>query len=265
MLFRSDQSGGALPGVTIEARSTVLPGPRTAVTATNGTYQLAALPPGEYTVQFTLQGMQTVSRKAQVLLSQDVSVNVTLSIQSVTESVTVTATAGLVEKTTAAINSTLSNEIFNSLPVGTEYRDLVKLIPGVQFTPDQVRGPSAGGSGQDNVYNFDGVNVTLPLFGTLATEPATHDIAQIAVVKGGARAVDFNRAGGFSMDSVSKSGTSRFAGEISERLQTPGFRAKLITCRNLAAGATVPTSCNNQTRMYTEGNVGGPAIKDKVF
>lgn len=260
-----DQSGGALPGVTIEARAAVLPGPRTAVTATNGSYQLAALPPGEYTVQFTLQGMQTVTRKAQVLLSQDVAVNVTLSIQSVSETVTVTAQAGYVEKTTAAINSTLSNEIFNNLPVGTEYRDLVKLIPGVQYTPDSVRGPSAGGSGQDNVYNFDGVNVTLPLFGTLATEPATHDIAQIAIVKGGARAIDFNRAGGFHMDSVSKSGTSKFAGEISERIQLPDFRAKLVTCRNLAEGATVPTSCNNQTRMYTEGNFGGPAIKDKVF
>ena len=75
-----------------------------------------------------------------------------------------------------------------NLPVGTEYRDLVKLIPGVQYTQDAVRGPSAGGSGQDNVYNFDGVNVTLPLFGTLASEPASHDNAQIAVIKGGARA-----------------------------------------------------------------------------
>ena len=54
-----------------------------------------------------------------------------------------------------------------SLPVGQEYRDLLKLIPGVQYSQDTVRGPSAGGSGQDNVYNFDGVNVTLPLFGTL--------------------------------------------------------------------------------------------------
>ena len=76
----------------------------------------------------------------------------------------------------------------------------------MQYTQDQTRGPSAGGSGQDNVYQFDGVNVTLPLFGTLSAEPASHDIAQVTVVKGGARAVDFDRAGGFSMDSVSKSG-----------------------------------------------------------
>ena len=77
-----------------------------------------------------------------------------------------------------------------------------------------MRGPSAGGSGQDNVYQFDGVNVTLPLFGTLSAEPASHDIAQVTTIKGGARAVDFDRSGGFSIDSVSKSGTNRYAGEV---------------------------------------------------
>lgn len=258
----TDASGAAVPGATVEARSAVLPGPRVAVSGGNGAYQLAALPPGEYTVQFTLSGMQTITRRVDVLLSQEVLVNATMAVQAVSESVTVTASAGYVEKSTAAINSTLSNDIFKNLPVGTEYRDLIKLIPGVQYTQDAVRGPSAGGSGQDNVYNFDGVNVTLPLFGTLASEPASHDIAQIAVVKGGARAIDFNRAGGFFMDSVSKSGTSKLAGELGFRAQLPDMRAKLITCKD----ATTPlTSCNNQTKMFVDGNIGGPLVKDKIF
>mgnify|MGYP006993437231 CR=1 FL=1 len=72
-----------------------------------------------------------------------------------------------IEKDSAAIKSGVSSETIQSVPVGQEYRDLIKLIPGVQYTQDSVRGPSAGGSGQDNVYKFDGVNVTLPLFGTL--------------------------------------------------------------------------------------------------
>ena len=83
----------------------------------------------------------------------------------------------------------------------------------MQYTQDSSCAARArGGSGQDNVYQFDGVNVTLPLFGTLSAEPASHDIAQITTVKAGARAVDFDRSGGFSVDSVSKSGTSRFTG-----------------------------------------------------
>src|SRR5262245_52905361 len=106
-----------------------------------------------------------------------------------------------------------------SLPVGQEYRDLLKLIPGVQYSQDTVRGPSAGGSGQDNVYQFDGANVTLPLFGTLSAEPSSHDIAQITSTQGGARALSFDRSGGFLVDSVSKSGTSRYTGQLGFQFQ----------------------------------------------
>jgi hypothetical protein len=98
----------------------------------------------------------------------------------------------------------------------------------VQFTQDATRGPSAGGSGQDNVYQFDGANVTLPLFGTLASEPASHDIAQVTTIKGGARAIDFDRSGGFTIDSASKSGTNRYSGELAYEYQGDNMVAGLI-------------------------------------
>ena len=133
---------------------------------------------------------------------------------------------------------------------------MINLIPGVQYTQDQVRGPSAGASGQDNVYNFDGVNVTLPLFGTLSAEPASHDIAQITVVKGGAKAIDFNRAGGFDVDSVSKSGTSTFHGLAGYRFQTAGMASPLNN------GSV---SRYDQDRGWTDLNVGGPILPDRLF
>ena len=143
---------------------------------------------------------------------------------------TVSATiVPVIEKDSAAIKSGVSSETIRSLPVGQEYRDLIKLIPGVQYTQDSIRGPSAGGSGQDNVYKFDGVNVTLPLFGTLSAEPASYDIAQVTTIKGGAKAVDFERAGGFSVDSVSKSGTNAFHGGISYQMQQSGWTEDLTS------------------------------------
>ncbi len=99
----------------------------------------------------------------------------------------------------------------------------------IQGTEEVTRGPSAGGSGQDNVYLFDGANVSLPLFGNLSAEPASHDIAQLTVVNGGAKAVDFNRSGGFLIDSVSKSGTSAFHGQAGYQFQTSGMSAALNT------------------------------------
>ena len=200
----------------------MLPGPRVTVTESDGGYQLPALPPGTYTVTYTLQGMQTLTRQVTVSLNQITTSDATLGVGGVAETVNVTATTTYVDRTSAALTAGLSSAQLDQLPTGTQYRDLVNDIPGVQYTQHQVRGPSAGASGQNNVYNFDGVNVTLPLFGTLSAEPASHDIAQVTVVKGGATAVDFNRAGGFSIDSVSKSGTSQFHGEASYRFQTRG-------------------------------------------
>ena len=140
----TDTQNAVLPGVTVEARSTVLPGPRDTVTGGDGTYQLPALPPGDYTVTFTLDGMQTVTRQVQVQLGETTTGDATMALAGVTEAVTVTAESPLIDKTSAAITSGLSNDQIRSLPVGTEYRDLIKLIPGVQYTQDQVRGPSAG-------------------------------------------------------------------------------------------------------------------------
>src|SRR3954470_24135940 len=252
----TDNSGGVLPGVTVEARSDVLPGPRVTATDASGRYQLPQLPPGDYTVTFTLSGMQTATRKVRVQLAETMTAAATLGLASVAESVTVTGEVTVVDKTSASITSGLSGERVNQLPVGTQYRDLINLIPGVQYTQDTVRGPSAGASGQDNVYNFDGVNVTLPLFGTLSTEPASHDIAQFTVVKGGARAIDFNRSGGFNIDSVSKSGTSKFSGEASYRFQRHNFAS------SLDSGSA---SKYEKNRDWTDLNVGGPVIPQKMF
>ena len=252
----ADSGGGVLPGVTVTATSSVLPAPRVTTTGPNGEYRLPALPPGNYQIRFELSGMQTVTRNAVVQLQIDNVVDATLGVGGLTETVEVTAAVSLVDPNTATIKSGVSNEQIMSLPVGQEYRDLIKLIPGVQYTEDAVRGPSAGGSGQDNVYQFDGANVTLPLFGTLASEPASHDIAQVTTIKGGARAVDFDRSGGFTIDSVSKSGTNRFSGELSYQLMDASMVGELTT------GSP---SRYEQDRTWFTANLGGPIVPGRLF
>jgi hypothetical protein len=247
--------GTALPGVNIEARSDVLPTPRVTVSGSNGDYRLPALPPGAYTVKFELSGLQTVTRTAKVQLSQDTVLDTALGMQATAE-VSVTAQVSLVDKESATIVSGLTNQQIKSLPVAQEYRDLQKLIPAVQYTEDTVRGPSAGGSGQDNVYLFDGANVSLPLFGNLSAEPASHDIAQITVINGGAKALDFNRSGGFTIDSVSKSGSSAFHGQAGYQFQTAGMSA------GLNSGIQ---SRYEQDRKWWDASVGGPILSDTLF
>src|SRR5687767_8224051 len=77
--------GSPLPGVTVEAKSDVLPTPRVTVTEANGEFRLPALQPGAYTITFTLQGMTTVTRPAMVQLSQDTAVAAQMSVQGISE------------------------------------------------------------------------------------------------------------------------------------------------------------------------------------
>jgi hypothetical protein len=249
-------TGEALPGVTVEARSPSLPQARVTTTDANGDYRLPALQPGSYQLTVSLSGMQTVVRKAEALLSQNTTADIKLGVQGVSESITVVAQSSVVDRESTEIKSSLSNQQIQGLPVAHDYRDVQKLIPGVQLTQDVTRGPSAGGSGQDNVYLFDGVNVTMPLFGVLVAEPATHDIEQVTVIKGGAKAIDFERAGGFQIDSVSKSGTNKFAGEVEYELLSHNFVA--------SQAGTVNATFQNDKNWSTI-DLGGPIFQDRLF
>jgi hypothetical protein len=248
--------GQALPGATIEARSPVLPQARVTLTDATGEYRFPQLVPGRYTVTYGLAGLQTVTRNVDVLLGQDAAVDVSLGLEGVSESITVTAEATLVSRTSTQIESGITQDEIESLPVLQNYGDLQKLIPGVMYTQDATRGPSAGASGQDNVYMFDGVNITMPLFGILNSQPNTHDIAQVNVVKGGAKATDFNRAGGFLIDTVSKSGTNKFFGEVGYQARPSSFVADQVGTSNISY---------EQDRSWVTANIGGPVLSDRLF
>jgi hypothetical protein len=248
--------GTPLPGAVVEAAADVLPLPRSTTTSSNGDYLLPVLPPGEYTLTFSMGNMATETRSLRVRLQQNTVVNVTMSPEAVEETIQVVGETPLIDPTSAEIKTAVDDETIDALPTGQQYRDLVKLIPGVQYTEDTVRGPSAGGSGQDNVYLFDGVSVVLPLFGTLSSEPSSHDVDQIAIVKGGAKATDFNRSGGFTINSVSKSGTNDFHGEASYQIQTEGMTGDRDTVAD--------TEFDND-RDWTVVNLGGPVVRQRLF
>lgn len=252
--------GSAIEGVSIEATSPVLPGARTSTTSANGDYRLPLLPPGTYTLEFTLSDGTTRTRVTDVLLQQRSFVDLVVDYgadASVLEEVIVVGTSTLAPETGgASIAGAIGNDVFDALPVGQEYRDLIKLIPGVQFTQDAVRGPSAGGSGQDNTYQFDGVDVSLPMYGTLSAEPSTHDIDQVSVVRGGSTAIGFNRSGGMKVNTTSKRGTDEFHGEVSYQLED----SSLTSDRDYDSAADF-----DQDKDWITASFSGPILKEKLY
>ncbi|HFB55291.1 MAG TPA: TonB-dependent receptor, partial [Hellea balneolensis] len=247
--------GSALAGVVVEARSPVLPGVRTATSGSNGRYQLPLLPPGQYELTFINPDGSVQKREAFVLLQQKIKVDVAFS--GPTDEVVVVGKKIYVDTGKASLKATLGSAALQGVPIGQDYRDIQKLIPGVQYSEDKVRGPSAGGSGQDNSYQFDGVDVSLPLFGTLAAEPSTHDIDQVSIIRGGATAIGFNRTGGFLINTISKRGTNEFHGELSYKIQASG-----LTADRKKSAASVDF---NEQKEWITASLGGPVVKDKLF
>jgi len=250
------EDGTPLPGVAVSAVADVMPKARSTVTDLNGDYRFVAMPPGDYELTFTMSGFATEQRDFPVALQQRAIINVTMRDATFEGEIMVTAETPTIDTTSAELKAAIPAEAIEALPVGQQYRDLVKLIPGVQYTEDSVRGPSAGGNGQDNVYEFDGVGVNLPLFGTLATQPAAQDIEEMAVVKGGAKAIGFNRSGGFLINTLSKSGTNKFRGELSYQVQAAGM-----------TGSVTDESSEefDQDKDWLVANIGGPIVRDNLF
>src|SRR5688572_14168127 len=107
-----DSSGGVLPGVTVEAASPVLiEKVRTTVTDASGLYRLPELPPGPYSLTFTLPGFATVKRDGVVLTAiQVAAVDAELRVGEVSETITVSGEAPIVDVQSSRRGQTLQDE-----------------------------------------------------------------------------------------------------------------------------------------------------------
>ena len=254
----TESSGLAVGGITVTASSENMPKPRTVVTNADGSYNLPALIPGEYELTFTSADGTTRRMSVEVFLDQSTKVNLVLEPVVNTGNMEVITVTGslIVREGNSSLTNSIGAEVVKGVPTGTNYRDLMKLIPGVQYSENSVLGPSAGGSGRDNKYGFDGVDVSLPMFGTLASEPSTHDVQSVSVDRGGAKAIGFNRSGGFSIDTISKSGTNEFHGSLEYKIQDKNFVADKDDADNTEY---------ELNKSWLIGSVSGPIIEDQLF
>src|SRR5688500_3364767 len=107
--------GQPLPGVMVTATSPMLQGTRTAVTSESGDYLIPLLPPGVYSVSFTLEQFQTITRTQQVAAGYNAVVNVTLSLSALSEAVQVIADAQPLANT-AQVATNVKQQLRATLP-----------------------------------------------------------------------------------------------------------------------------------------------------
>src|SRR6185436_3648673 len=163
----------AVPGVTVTV--TGPQGARTQVTDNDGRYTAALLTPGAYTVRAELQGFRpSESRNVNVSLGQTVTVDMTLQVGAVTELVEVTDAPPIIDTQPTTVGATFDSELLARIPVGRRLSDTLYIAPGVSSSGDvgamgRANPSIAGGSGLENQYVVDGVNITNSGYGALGS------------------------------------------------------------------------------------------------
>ncbi len=128
----TDANGGALPGVTVTATNAATGATRSVVSNGVGHYEIPLLPPATYSVVAELAGFQQMKfDKVVVNVGTDVALNLKMK-PGVTETVTVTAAAPVVETTKSEVSSVVNERAIQNLPVnGRNFIDFVLTTPGV--------------------------------------------------------------------------------------------------------------------------------------
>jgi hypothetical protein len=268
----TDNSGGVLPGVTVEAASPALiEKVRTATTDNSGRYRIESLQPGQYTVTFTLPGFTTLKREAVTLTGSGVvTVNGELRVSGVQETVTVTGETPVVDVASTVRQVTLDNETLRELPAVRSYSYLLNTVPGMQTNITDVNTgpvfaifPVHGGRGVESRLTVEGMNISNPPGGNQPPN-YTADIgnaSEVSITTSGG--LGESETGGIQMNIVPKQGGNRLSGLIAASGFSKDMQSDNFTSDLKAKGAGAP----NPTYHVYDFNaaIGGPIVKDKLW
>jgi hypothetical protein len=154
-----DTTGGAMPGVTVEAASPALIEKiRTVVTDGEGLYKIVDLRPGTYTVTFSLAGFNTFRRDGiELSASFTATVNADMRVGALEETVTVSGQSPTVDVQNVVQQSVLTRNIMDEIPAGTKtIAALGALIPGMVANTQDVGGTGGTSSAQISIHNSRG-------------------------------------------------------------------------------------------------------------
>ncbi|MGH9660857.1 MAG: carboxypeptidase regulatory-like domain-containing protein, partial [Bryobacteraceae bacterium] len=240
----------------------------TASTSEAGVYVFEAVQPGRYTVTVEAPGFKKYTARGNaVSIGQPMTVNVTLEIGAVTESIEVSGAAEAVQTSTSGnLGNVFTGELIRDLPiVGTRGRnplDLVARQPGV------VSGSNTGGGvhvhgARDRAWNFtlDGIDINETSaggsnFAPLRANPES--LAEFKILTGNFTA-EYGRNSGGQVAMITRSGTNDLHGTGFWFYRTPRLNANEWENNINRLGK----------RQFVQhiwgGSVGGPIIRNKTF
>ncbi len=153
----TDQTGAVLPGVTVVASSPAMMGSRRIVTDAQGRYEVPVVPPGEYTLAFSLPGFNGKIRKGiRVNLGETATVDEELNLASVSDVVVVSGKSPVIDRSGTAIAYSPEARQLADLPASRSPMAILEATPGMQIVRFDVAGSNGPSGGGSSAYGMGG-------------------------------------------------------------------------------------------------------------
>src|ERR1051325_9477902 len=268
----TDQSGAALPGVTVTLTSPILLQPLTAVTSDTGTYQFPRLNIGTYTVKFELTGFKTIVQQDIIItVGFSAPVNAKMEISTVQETITVTGESPVVSTRETGTKQTFTNELLQSIPSARDPWVILQQTAGIAMDRENIGGNmsgqqsnyvSRGGNTFNNKWSLDGVDITD--MSATGASPGYYDFDAFEEMTINTGGVDVTQqTGGVGINLVTKSGTDKFHGSGRVFNTNNRFEANNISDDMRQRGATSGNPVQNINDFGFE--VGGPVKPGRAW
>ncbi|MBP7543695.1 MAG: TonB-dependent receptor, partial [Ignavibacteriaceae bacterium] len=264
----------AITGEPLIAATIMIEGTKLgASTDKDGRFTILNVPPGVFTLKITYVGYEHLSVEGvKIVVDQTTTMDFKLKPQSMTtDEVVVTANTPLIQKDLTSSISVVGRDEIELLPVGN-FTDLLSLQAGVVGSGSNLH--IRGGRSNEVAYMIDGIYVTDPLLGGLATQINNDAIQEMSLLSGTFNAEYGNALSGI-VNIVTRDGSDKFSGKFELRTSNfgveryakmnelrmngsiegaiiPGSLRFFLSGEQLNEGSYLPFGYNNEQSFFTK-------------
>ncbi len=269
----TDDQGGVLPGVTVTLSGPAVMGTPAVTTNASGLYRFPGVNNGTYTLKFELTGFAPLVREGIIVpVRQTVTVDASMKLASLQETVTVSGSSPTVDVENTKVGARLDHEMLQAVPTSRTIFGSTTVLPGMTMARQDPGGLNAATSTGMTAHGAG--NYNLNYYGVTADTPANYGSmyymdfgsADEISVDTAAMGAEIGGGGGANINIVPKSGSNTLKGEVIDSFTGKGywdhFTADNITPELRAQGITDPT-----LRKLNDfnANAGGPLVKDRLW